>query len=233
VDFDSTLTKYHHNGKRCDSCHGMIANTPLVSEAYHKKTWDMYHHYQPMEVDTSMSIQDKIPYMIEWYEKSHGSMVAMEPPLMRTGIEIMVRDSTAYLRDGAKAMIGSLAEEEVPLLVLSAGIGDVVQEVLKQNGALLPNVEIISNFMIFDDVTQRLVGFKEPLIHMFNKDESAFHDDHTDYFDKMRHRHNVILLGDCLGDANMSHGAANPECILKIGFLNNRVCSFFTFVFLD
>jgi len=58
---------------------------------------------------------------------------------------------------------------------------------------------------------------------MFNKDESAFHDDHSAYFDQLRHRHNVILLGDCLGDANMSHGAANPECILRIGFLNNHV----------
>jgi len=162
ADFDYTMSKYHDNGKRCDSCHGMIANTPLVSEVYHKKAWDLFHFYNPMEVDTTMSIQDKIPHMIEWYEKSHDNMVAMEPPLMKSSIESMVRDSTTRLR--CKSMIDSLAKEEVPVLVLSAGVGDVVQEVLKQNGVLLPNVKIISNFMIFDDVTQRLVGFKQPLM---------------------------------------------------------------------
>jgi len=223
MDFDYTTTKYHHNGKRSESCHAMIANTPLLSEAYRKKSWDLFHQYYPMEIDTTMSIQDKIPHMVEWYVKSHDCMVDMEPPLMKPGIEIMVRDSNIHLRDGATTMISALAKEEVPVLVLSAGLGDVVQEVLKQNEALLPNVKIISNFMTFEAGTQKLVGFKEPLIHMFNKDESAFHGDHTAYFDQLRHRHNVILLGDCLGDANMSHGAANPECILKIGFLNDHV----------
>ena len=37
-------------------------------------------------------------------------------------------------------------------------------------------------------------------------------------------RRNVLLLGDGLGDVTMADGAATePECILKVGFLNENI----------
>lgn len=43
-----------------------------------------------------------------------------------------------------------LAEHQVPLLILSAGVGDVLEEVIRQNHVFHPNVHIISNYMDFD-----------------------------------------------------------------------------------
>ena len=54
-----------------------------------------------------------------------------------------------------------------------------------------------------------------------NKNESAIHD--SDYFKQLRHRENLILLGDSLGDLDMADGATNIANILKIGFLNDKV----------
>ena len=65
-----------------------------------------------------------------------------------------------------------------------------------------------------------LVGFKGDLIHIYNKNENAIHK--SDYFQKIAHRHNVILLGDSMGDLRMADGAAG-ENVLKIGFLNDKV----------
>lgn len=43
-----------------------------------------------------------------------------------------------------------LEEEHIPLLIFSAGVGDVLEEVIQQNHVFHPNVHIISNYMDFD-----------------------------------------------------------------------------------
>ena len=67
-----------------------------------------------------------------------------------------------------------------------------------------------------------MVGFVgEEIIHTFNKNENAIHS--SDYFYNIRHRENLLLMGDSLGDLRMAEGADHVECILKIGFLNFKV----------
>ncbi|XP_021962943.1 cytosolic 5'-nucleotidase 3 [Folsomia candida] len=220
TDFDATLTRYHLDGNKCDSSYGIIATSPLVSSDYRDKAMELYKKYYPIEVTPTMTIQEKIPHMIEWYEKSHEYMISCQPPLKRSSIQDMVKLSTATLRDNAKTAVERMSQAGIPLLVLSAGIGDVVQAVLQASGIDLPNVQVISNFMQFDDAMENIVGFKEPLIHMYNKNEAAIHDDNSNYFKDLRSRHNIILLGDSLGDSNMDHGVADPKNVLKIGFLN-------------
>jgi len=60
---------------------------------------------------------------------------------------------------------------------------------------------------------------------VFNKSENALHK--SDYFEKLMHRDNIILLGDSLGDLRMAHGAAECHNILTVGFLNDKVRIFF------
>ena len=70
-----------------------------------------------------------------------------------------------------------------------------------------------------------MVGFaSDEIIHTFNKNESAIHS--SDYFQNIRHRENLILLGDSIGDLKMAEGAENVENSLKIGFLNFKVLQF-------
>ena len=59
------------------------------------------------------------------------------------------------------------------------------------------------------------------MIHVYNKNENAIHS--SDYFDNIRHRENLLLLGDSLGDLRMAEGAGDLKCMLKIGFLNFKV----------
>lgn len=62
--------------------------------------------------------------------------------------------------------------------------------------------------------------FKHPMIHPFNKKEHMVKD--TPYAEKVRHRKNVLLMGDHLSDIEMSHGV-DHETILTVGFLNSDV----------
>ena len=53
-------------------------------------------------------------------------------------------------RDGSDWLFDELHKSGVPLLIFSAGVGDVVVEAVKQRGVLHSNVKVVSNFMDFD-----------------------------------------------------------------------------------
>lgn len=59
------------------------------------------------------------------------------------------------------------------------------------------------------------------IVHCPLFQENAVHD--SSYFKCLKHRHNVILMGDSLGDLRMADGADGAENVLKIGFLNDKV----------
>ena len=40
---------------------------------------------------------------------------------------------------------------------------------------------------------------------------------------RLEHRHNIVLMGDSLGDLQMADGVENVENLLKIGFLNSHI----------
>ena len=54
-------------------------------------------------------------------------------------------------RDGWEWFFKSLEEACVPLLIFSAGVGDVIQELLTQRYSISPNMKVVSNFMKFDE----------------------------------------------------------------------------------
>lgn len=117
--------------------------------------------------------------------------------------------------------MNDLNKADVPILVFSAGVGDVIDEALHANSLTGDNVKVISNYMTFDS-DGKLVAFTGKLIHMYNKNESSIPHNST-YFQDLSHRNNVLLMGDSLGDLQMSKGVEPPSTVLTIGFLNDKV----------
>lgn len=76
-----------------------------------------------------------------------------------------------------------------------------------------------------------LDGFKGENIHVYNKNTHAI--ENASYFDNISHRHNVILLGDSLGDLDIAEGIPVQESLLTIGFLNTHVSisPYFCYIF--
>ncbi|XP_012672310.1 cytosolic 5'-nucleotidase 3 [Clupea harengus] len=217
-DFDMTLTRFAFNGKRCPTCHNILDNSKLISEECKEQLKELLNTYYPIEIDSTRSVEDKLPFMVEWWTKAHNLMVQQK--IKKDLLATAVKESDAMLRDGYKGLFDHLKEQNIPLLVFSAGIGDVLEEVIRQAGVFYPNVKVISNYMDFDE-TGTLQAFKGELIHTYNKREGALLN--TGLFEELNDRHNVLLMGDSLGDLNMADGVQNMDNILKIGYLNDKV----------
>ncbi|CAH2302599.1 7-methylguanosine phosphate-specific 5 -nucleotidase [Pelobates cultripes] len=217
-DFDMTLSRFGYNGERCPTCYNIIDNSKIVSEDCRKKLKELFNIYYPLEIDPKRTTQEKYPLMIEWWSKAHTLLCEQKIP--KEKLAQVVQESQAMLREGFQVFFDSLNRSEIPLFIFSAGIGDVLEEIIRQAGVFYPNIKVVSNYMDFDD-NGILIGFKGELIHTYNKNNTVLRD--TEYFQKIKDRTNILLLGDTLGDLTMADGVASLDNILRIGFLNDKV----------
>ncbi|XP_060795272.1 7-methylguanosine phosphate-specific 5'-nucleotidase-like [Neoarius graeffei] len=215
-DFDMTLTRFAHNGIRCPTTHSVLFRSTLVSEDCKSKLSDLVAHYYPIEIDSSMSVEEKIPHMVEWWTRVHDLIIQQR--IRKDQLAQAVRESGAMLREGYGSFFDMLNQNSVPLLIFSAGVGDTLEGVITEHGVFHPNVQIFSNYMDYDQHGV-VYAFKGELIHVFNKKEGALQNTHQFAHD----RTNVLLLGDSLGDLNMADGVQDLHNILRIGYLNDKV----------
>lgn len=79
-------------------------------------------------------------------------------------------------------VFNKLYKQNVPVIILSAGIGDVIKLILEHNNLVTDNVSVVSNFFKLskgDNGITTIEGFKgDKLIHVFNKNEYAYIDTH-------------------------------------------------------
>jgi len=219
VDFDYTLSRAHKDGKPVDCSWGVLENYRELPSDYHKKVKSVKDKYYPVEIDPSISLEKKIPIMKEWYKEANGLLA--ESGAHRSWFPKMVQESDCELRDDTALMLNRLNQANIPVLVLSAGLGDLIHEIMTHFGVLHDNTFLVSNFL---DYTQdgMVTGLKNPeeVIHMYNKAESMLKRSDCDQFSN---RKNVVLLGDSLGDLKMAGGVKNPDTVLTIGFLNKNI----------
>ncbi|KAL7869900.1 hypothetical protein AOLI_G00138880 [Acnodon oligacanthus] len=213
-DFDMTLTRFAYNGKRCPTSHGTLENSSLISEDCKAKLLNLLSHYYPIEIDSSLSVEEKERKMVEWWTQAHDLLV--EEQIKKDQLSKAVRESGIMLRDRYEVFFGSLKDHSIPLLIFSAGVGDILEEVIKHNGVFHPNVRVFSNYMQFDE-NGVLHSFKGPLIHTFNKILDP------DQCEQLQDRPNILLLGDSMGDLTMADKIRNIQNILRVGYLNDKV----------
>ena len=56
-----------------------------------------------------------------------------------------------FCRDHSDWMLKELNNYDVPLLIFSAGLGDIIEEVIRQHYTMYSNMKIVSNYMDFNN----------------------------------------------------------------------------------
>uniref|UniRef100_H2ZQP4 5'-nucleotidase n=1 Tax=Ciona savignyi TaxID=51511 RepID=H2ZQP4_CIOSA len=217
-DFDRTLSRATYKDEKCASCHGILESSLIFNKETQKKLRDLKEKYYAIEIDPHLANDEKAPFMIEWWCTAHEIMISAN--VKKSSIRQAVAESNVMLKENCNWMFQLLHQKSVPLLIFSAGVGDVLEEVIRQKSSFLPNMKVVSNMMDFDE-NGILTGFHGELIHVYNKNEGALA--HSAYFDDIKHRHNIILLGDSMGDLHMADGVQDINTCLKIGYLNENV----------
>ncbi|MFA6065203.1 MAG: hypothetical protein WCW44_02565 [archaeon] len=218
-DFDKTLTTAVYNGTKTNTAISQMRQNNLLGEEYAKKSFALFDMYHPIEIDPAISQETKIPLMEEWW--ANHLRIIVEYGMNRRVVNKVIAIQSNYLRKGTKRFFTLLSKNDVPVLILSSALGDVIEGVLKVHNLLTNNVHVISNYFEFDK-KRNAIGYKGKIVHVFNKDESQIQG--TPYYDKIASRKNVILLGDSLGDLKMVGQIPYSE-IIKIGFLVENVDS--------
>ncbi|XP_071943235.1 cytosolic 5'-nucleotidase 3-like [Antedon mediterranea] len=216
-DFDRTITRYKCNGIILPTTHAILEGSTVLSDETKKRAQDLRDHYYPLEMSSKLSDDEKYSLMTEWWSQAHEILIGSG--INKKDVTDMVVQSNVMLREGCDQLFDLLASNSVPLLVFSAGIADILHEVIKERATMHDNMSIMSNQMEFN-ADGRLVGFKGKLIHTYNKREMA--KINQDYFDRNKNRTNVLLMGDTIGDLQMAEGLNPADNVLKIGFLNSH-----------
>jgi HAD superfamily hydrolase (TIGR01544 family) len=219
ADFDRTLTYNAANGKTRTSLSAILREEKYLTPDYSKKAHALKDKYQPIEYDLKIPLPEKKQAMEEWWGKALKLLI--DSKLNRKDLERAVTSGKVKLRDGFHEFFEILEKNKIPLVIMSAtGLGEEAIEIfLKNENISLDNVHIVANSFEWDKEGY-MKKAKEPIIHVFNKDETAIQQ--FPVYERIKSRKNILLLGDGPGDAGMSDGF-DAEEILKIGFLNEKV----------
>lgn len=207
TDFDRTITRGD-----CDGSWGIFNDCHLLPEDYIIESNELYKHYRPLELDETIDRETKTELMRKWWILSielFTKYKLSEKVLM----EAAKNSKDLVLRDNAKEFLKKMHRKNIPVIIISAGIGNFIELTLINNKCNYDNIYIISNFINFENGVAN--GIKGEVIHGLNKNEVAMPDNIKNL---IKNRPNIILLGDGISDITMLPDDKKDKS-LKIGFL--------------
>lgn len=195
TDFDNTLTS-----KSSKSTWSVLSNVP---KEYIEERKKQYNHYHPFELNQNIDYETKNKLMNEWWSKHINLFIKY-----KLSEEIINEATKMEFRKGAKTFLEEMHKKNIPVYIVSAGIGNFIEAFLKYNDCYYDNIVIYANYIEFKNGIAS--GTKGNVINSVNKNKVNIN----------IKTKNIILLGDNLDDADMVDSNANT---IKIGFLEEKL----------
>lgn len=211
TDFDRTIT-----AGNSDTSWGILSKSDMVPKEYVNERQELYNYYRPYEIDETLDYETKNRLMSEWWNKHIGLLIKYQMS------EEVINEAARNLRvmsfrDGAKEFLENMRDRNIPIIIISAGIGNFIKQFLINNNCDFDNIFIVSNFINFKNGIA--VGFNDAVIYPMNKNEVFLPDNIKEL---IKNRPNAILLGDSISDIRMAKEVARANA-LKIGFLEEKI----------
>lgn len=210
MDFDRTITTSKSFGSWA-----VLENTDFINPNFKTDSRKLLEKYYPYEIDYSIDFNTKSCYMNEWYYKNMDLFYKYN--LTYDILINCVKNSLMEFRPGFKDFIKILHDNNVPVIIISAGIGNVITEFMKLNNCLYDNIHIISNFIKFEN--NKMLKFEDTIIHSLNKNMNSLPKDLTYVLYSKSYS---MLFGDLVEDLYMLPQKYLSSC-LSFGFLEQNV----------
>jgi cytosolic 5'-nucleotidase 3 len=216
-DFDRTLTKAFVGNKKMPSVIAQIREGGYLGEDYIKKAFELRDIYHPIEINPSIPVKEKDKKMNEWWRK-HFDLLISSGMNKQVITDIVNKRKIIYRKD-LPEFLKILNKDNIPLIIISGAVGDIIKESLKSEKINFPNIHLIANMFIWNK-NGIAIGVKEPIIHTLNKHETEIKN--LPIYSELLNRKNIILLGDLIEDLDMIKGFPYKN-LIKIGFLNESI----------
>ena len=213
IDFDKTITSYESTDSWAAS-----ANPSIVDSRLMKEMDKLYEKYRPIEMDYNISKEEKLKAMEIWYSECMDLYYKYN--LTKEQMQKSIQNSNVKFRSGAKELLQLLHKEKIPIIVLSAGIGNTIKQFLKDNSCLFDTMYIISNIIEFDENGKVKKFDNSKMIHTLNKTIKGHLP--MEFEEKIKEREYKILIGDLIEDIKMVD-ENERDTTLRIGILNEEM----------
>lgn len=211
MDFDNTIT----NADKGTNSWSILENPRFMNPKLHEVSHKLFNTYYPIELNYSLDYAIKSSYLETWYSKNID--LFYEYGLTHDILLQCVKHADFCFRDGFKQFLELLHVHHIPVIILSAGIGNVIYELFKLHDCLYDNVHIISNFIKFRN--GNMLPFDDIVIHSCNKSLERLPIEFSECINKKEHS---LLFGDLIEDLNMVSKDFLKNSI-SFGFLENNV----------
>ena len=205
MDFDRTITEHDSA-----TTWGLLENNKFVDDGYAQESLNLYEQYRPIELDHEMPFDVKAKHMETWHEQV-SCLLNKYHIFEGTISKILMSSNGLKLRKGARNFLEQMYMLDVPVIIVSAGLGDFIERYLQQEKMLFDNITIYSNFFVFDGAG-RILSIKRPIIHSLSKSQ-------IDYSSIIGDRDIGLVFGDQIEDREMGKGLNT----IDIGFCNPEI----------
>eukprot|EP00347_Sterkiella_histriomuscorum_P010977 403374216 len=236
-DFDYTLTRYSNDGyNKLDSSFSCIRNSTFATEEFKQISNNLYKTYHPFEKSLDLTQDQKVQKLQEWWSKDLSQIKSLN--LHAPHFYDMVETSNLHFRHGMDHLLQTCSRLQVPLVIVSAAVADVVEKavdklIMQMN---TKQIKILNDHIIDPSIvhvianktkkcpqSHKILDFEDPMVHTCNKDDVVHQ-----YFKREKQerdllkRRNLIVMGDLIDDIKMArHLHQSDEDLLSIGFFNN------------
>lgn len=192
-------------------------------------TEKLFEKFYPLEQDTSISLEEKLKHLDEWWTRDMSAFVSAG--FNKTDFAHMTLTSKLLFRRSSLSLINLCREFKLPIVVLSGGIHELIEASFKiLDQSQMDHVTIISNRFTYHDTPDltydhvhegkdqltKIVGFETPVVHPSSKQSVLYESK-----EKTELPRNLIVMGDIIADSQMSRDHEHDHQI-KVGFFNKE-----------
>lgn len=200
-DFDRTISTYNSS-----TSWGMFRISKRVPKGYQDDSNKLFEKYRPIELNNKIDSTIKKEHMKRWVLEQVNlfSKYGIDINLYHEIIENEI--ASIVLRNDFPSFARDMYLLDIPIYIVSGGLIDPIEYILKSNECLYPNIDITTNML--DERNGKIVGLKEPVIHALNKNTISLPISSTGL---------GLLFGDLPEDKLLGNNLDTIDC----GFVND------------
>lgn len=183
IDFDRTITK---GGSI--SCWGILRYSTILGSNFREK-YDEIHERKLPDGDNKLKIK--------YYEDKFRAYMKLQEDCNLNDVIVSnaVKEKFLIFRNYAKEFFAKMYELNIPVIIISCSIKNIIKKVLKMHDCLYDNIEIYSNYFDYTEQRKHICN-----VTPYNKNKIVF----SEKTSKMiENRKNIVLLGDMVEDIKM------------------------------